>query len=134
MATKRKLIKYPLAASTQHAGLLDGKPVGQWIHTFSWCPVSVTAALQRRSETKMNPKNRGRDRKSRTRLEKRQTKHNQAMIINIYDYLRSPETRYFRFLPFLSSSCISRTSSETNHRRSASTKRKETSQHNRLRQ
>jgi hypothetical protein len=37
-------------ASTRSAGS-QSKPVGRWIHTFSWCPVSVAV----RSEAEMNP-------------------------------------------------------------------------------
>ena len=37
------------SARTRSAGLVW--PVGRWIHTFSWCPVSVAAC----SEAEMNP-------------------------------------------------------------------------------
>src|SRR6266516_3539813 len=47
------------AASTQRAGLLDGRPVGRWTHTFSRCPVSVAV----RSEAKLSPTTKQNDKK-----------------------------------------------------------------------
>ena len=47
-----------LFAHREHAVrwlIIHGKSVGRWIHTFSWCPVSVAVAFCR-SEAEINPR------------------------------------------------------------------------------